>query len=76
MIPKVADSLIREDYRPINLIGYMYKIVAKLLALRLKQVIGFVADEEKSMYVEGRNILDGPLIINEIFSCVEKPIKR
>lgn len=36
LIPKVVDSLTLGDYLPISLIGCMYKIMAKLLAMRIK----------------------------------------
>nr|KAJ0204712.1 hypothetical protein LSAT_V11C500243130 [Lactuca sativa] len=54
--------------RPINLISCLYKVVSKILASRLKAVVGFVVDEVQSAYVEGRHILEGPLIINKVFS--------
>jgi len=77
LIPKVTDPLHLGEYRPISLIGSLYKITAKVLAIRLKSVIGSVVDDVQSAYIEGRNILDGPLIMNEIVSwakrCNKKP---
>lgn len=49
---------------------------AKLLANRLKKVIGKVVSNEQSAYVEGRCILDGPLIINEICTWAKKTKKN
>lgn len=66
LIPKIKDPLNLGEYRPISLIGCMYKIMAKILASRLKWVVGTVVDEVQSIYIEGRNILEGPLVINEI----------
>lgn len=60
------------DYRPINLIGCMYKIVAKILAGRLKRVVGTVVEEVQYAYIEERHVLEGPLIINEIHSWAKK----
>lgn len=45
LAPKSKDPLHFGDFRPINLISSMYKIVAKLLAIRLKKVIGSIIDE-------------------------------
>lgn len=59
---KYKDPIHFGDLRPISLIGSLYKIIAKLLALRLKKVIGNVIDEVQSAYVEGRNILEGPMV--------------
>ena len=72
LLPKVKDPLNLVDYRPISLIGCIYKIIAKALASRLKKVIGSVIDEIQTAFVEGRNILDGPLIINELCSWAKK----
>lgn len=76
LVPKVKDPITLADYRPISLIGCIYKIVAKTLALRLKGVIGELVDSVQSAYIEGRNILDGPLIMNEICSWARKTKKK
>jgi hypothetical protein len=40
LIPKKAGAVDIKDFRPISLIGGMYKIISKVLANRLKSVIG------------------------------------
>lgn len=35
-----------------------------------------MVDEVQSAYVEGRNILHGPLIVNDIFSWAKKAKKK
>lgn len=42
LIPKVHDPQGLEQYRPISLVGCMYKIVTKVLSNRLKTVLGSV----------------------------------
>ncbi|KAL7614622.1 hypothetical protein Lser_V15G08580 [Lactuca serriola] len=76
LIPKIHDPLNLCDYRPISLIGCMYKVIAKLLAIRLKMVIGEVVDETQSTYIQGRHIHDGPLIINEIICWAKQKKKK
>ncbi|GJZ22494.1 hypothetical protein Tco_0559533, partial [Tanacetum coccineum] len=39
LIPKIQDPLHVKDFRPIGLIGYHYKVIAKVLANRLSQVV-------------------------------------
>ena len=68
LLPKVKDPLTLAEFRPISLIGCVYKIIAKSLASRIKRVIGSVIDESQTAFIQGRNILDGPMIINEV--CV------
>lgn len=72
MVPKVQDPLTLTDFRLISLIGCMYKIIAKILAIRLKGVVGSNIEELQTAFVEGRNIFDDPLIVNEICSCSKK----
>ncbi|GJW03798.1 RNA-directed DNA polymerase, eukaryota [Tanacetum coccineum] len=40
IIPKVADPIGLGDFRPISLIGCYYKVIAKMLAKRVKRVVG------------------------------------
>lgn len=75
LIPKVRDPLFLKDYRPLNLIGNIYKVLSKLLALHLKKVVGNFVGLEKTSYIEGRNILDGSLMINELYTWVKKAKK-
>lgn len=76
LIPKVCDPISLADYIPISLIGCIYKIITKVLAIRLKSVIGFVISDIQSAFVPGRNILDAPLVINEIFSWAKQFKKK
>lgn len=76
MVPKVQDPLTLNDFQPISLIGCMYKIIAKILAIWLKGVVGYNIDELQTAFVEGRNILDGPLIVNEICTWAKKIKKK
>nr|GFB11850.1 RNA-directed DNA polymerase, eukaryota [Tanacetum cinerariifolium] len=41
LIPKCLDPKAVNDYRPISLIGILYKVVTKILATRLSSVFGF-----------------------------------
>ncbi|GJX11722.1 putative RNA-directed DNA polymerase, eukaryota, reverse transcriptase zinc-binding domain protein [Tanacetum coccineum] len=66
LIPKKNDPLSFSDYRPISLIGCVYKVISKLLSSRLARVIDSVVGPNQSAFIEGRQILDGCLIANEI----------
>ncbi|XP_028053421.1 uncharacterized protein LOC114257814 [Camellia sinensis] len=66
LIPKNENPASLNEYRPINLVGSMYKILAKILSNRLKQVLPRIISETQSAFMRGRNILDGILIANEI----------
>ncbi|GJT75705.1 putative RNA-directed DNA polymerase, eukaryota, reverse transcriptase zinc-binding domain protein [Tanacetum coccineum] len=68
LIPKVSNAKAVSDFRPISLIGCQYKIIGKLLANRLSTVIGDCVNPVQSAFIKGRNILDGPLILNEVLA--------
>jgi hypothetical protein len=65
MIPKVECPQRLGDYRPISLVGCLYKVLAKVLANRLREIIGSVVSDSQSAFVRGKQILDGILIANE-----------
>jgi hypothetical protein len=65
LIPKVDSPQRLNDFRPISLVGSLYKILAKLLANRLRMVIGSVISEAQTIFIKDRQILDGILIANE-----------
>lgn len=57
------------NYRPISLVGNLYKIVAKVLPSRLKEVIESVVLNSQSAFVKCIQILVSTLIANE---CVDE----
>nr|GEV16794.1 RNA-directed DNA polymerase, eukaryota [Tanacetum cinerariifolium] len=65
LIPKVMDAKHLKDFRPISLIGCQYKIIGKILANHLSLVIGDIVSQEQSAFIKGKQIIDGPLILNE-----------
>jgi len=66
LIPKKADTRNIKDYRPISLIGCIYKLLSKVLARRLRKVIGSLISKNQNAFVGDRQILDGVLIANEL----------
>ncbi|GJW68642.1 putative RNA-directed DNA polymerase, eukaryota, reverse transcriptase zinc-binding domain protein [Tanacetum coccineum] len=76
LVPKVEDPIVIDDFRPISLIGCQYKIIAKVLANRLSKVIASVVSEVQMAFVKGRQIIDGPLIVDEIIAWAKKRKKR
>ncbi|GJS44208.1 RNA-directed DNA polymerase, eukaryota, reverse transcriptase zinc-binding domain protein [Tanacetum coccineum] len=76
LIPKTRDANMVKDFRPINLIGSMYKIIAKILANLLVLVLGDLVNEVQSAFIADRQILDGPFILNEIVQWCQSKKKQ
>nr|GEY48775.1 dystrophia myotonica WD repeat-containing protein [Tanacetum cinerariifolium] len=54
LIPKVPNANMVKDFRPISLIGSLYKVIAKVLANRLVTVLDDIVDEIQSAFVMDR----------------------
>ena len=64
LIPKVADPQYLNDYRPISLIGCMYK-----------RVLPTIINEAQSAFIEGRYLLQSVLIANEVIDEAKRSTK-
>nr|GFA49058.1 RNA-directed DNA polymerase, eukaryota [Tanacetum cinerariifolium] len=76
LIPKVLDAKFVSDFRPISLIGSVYKVITKILENRLAMVISYIVSDTQSAFVAKRSILDGPFILNEILAWCKRKKKQ
>ena len=65
LIPKKEGAEDLRDFKSISLVGSVYKLLAKVLANRLKLVMGEVISDSQQTFIQGRQILDVVLIISE-----------
>lgn len=72
LIPKKREAIEIKDFKPISLLGSVYKIIAKVLAERLKLVIGNLISDNQNAFIRGRQIVDESMVANE---CVEYFLK-
>ncbi|GKV13309.1 hypothetical protein SLEP1_g24337 [Rubroshorea leprosula] len=72
LIPKKLNTGNLKDYRPISLIGCMYKLLSKVLANRLKAVLPAIISETQSAFLGGRQLVDGVLVLNEVVEEVKR----
>nr|GEX60977.1 RNA-directed DNA polymerase, eukaryota [Tanacetum cinerariifolium] len=76
LIPKVTDAKFVTDFRPISLIGCVYKVVTKILANRLATAITDLVSETQYAFGSNRQILDGPFILNELIAWWKRKKKQ
>jgi len=72
LLPKMAGADDIKNLRPISLVGSVYKILAKVLASRLRKVVGKNVSPNQHAFIYGRQILDASLIANE---CIDFYLK-
>nr|GEW05141.1 RNA-directed DNA polymerase, eukaryota, reverse transcriptase zinc-binding domain protein [Tanacetum cinerariifolium]GEW05150.1 RNA-directed DNA polymerase, eukaryota, reverse transcriptase zinc-binding domain protein [Tanacetum cinerariifolium] len=76
LIPKITDENLVKDFRPICLIGSVYKIIVKVLTNRLVVVLGDLIHKVQSAFIADRKILDGPFILNEVLQWCKSRKKQ
>lgn len=67
LIPTKRDASWINDFRPISLVSAVYKILAKLLANRLKDCLPLLISHNQSAVISERQILDGVLVAKTRF---------
>ncbi|GMI96142.1 hypothetical protein HRI_003283500 [Hibiscus trionum] len=76
LIPKVPSPESLEEFRPISLIGGVYKILSKVLSKRLQEVMDSLIGETQFAFISGRQLLDCSLIANEVVDYLVKEKKQ
>lgn len=76
LIPKVKNPKLLKEFHLICLIGSLYKILAKVLAHRLKGQLVSVISNNQTTFIPSRQILDGIVVLNEVVDYATKNKKK
>jgi hypothetical protein len=76
LIPKVNSPFGLGDFRPISLLGCLYKLIAKVWASRLAKVMNVLIAPNQSDFIKGRNLVDGVLEVNELVDLAKRQGKE
>jgi hypothetical protein len=72
LIPKINSPFSLGDFRPISLLGCLYKIIAKVLTARLARVMNSIVEPTQSVFLKGRNLVDGVVVVNEVVDLARR----
>ncbi|KAK5775146.1 hypothetical protein PVK06_043015 [Gossypium arboreum] len=72
LIPKISNPSNMKQFRPISLCNVIYKILAKVIANRLRGVIDKCIDLAQSAFVPGRLISDNVLLAYQILHTLNQ----
>ena len=65
LIPKEVNHESFERFRPISLCNASYKILAKILANKLKPFLGSLISPQQGVFVKGRHLIDNVIQVQE-----------
>ncbi|XP_021729350.1 uncharacterized protein LOC110696371 [Chenopodium quinoa] len=66
MVPKVGNASKVSQFRPIACCNVLYKVIARMICSRLKEILPGLISEVQSAFVAGRSILDNILICQDV----------
>ena len=72
LILKVEDAISITQFRPIALENFLFKIIPKILAVRLSHVVQHIISPQQAAFIPGRRITDYIGLVSECFNVLDK----
>jgi len=66
LLPKIQEAERIHQYRPICLLNCIYKLITKVLTLRLEKVANKLILNSQSAFMKWRNIMNGIMALHEV----------
>ena len=73
LIPKEKGATSFSRFRPISLCNIGYKVITKILAKRLKEVLPLIIPKNQGGFIKGRQIFDNIILVQE---AIHSSVKR
>ncbi|KAK1257696.1 hypothetical protein QJS04_geneDACA016277 [Acorus gramineus] len=71
-VPKSASTESLDGYRPISLCNTLYKILTKIMASRLQEVLPQIVSVHQTAFIKGRSIHHNILLAHELVNYLDK----
>jgi hypothetical protein len=75
LVPKKNRPSCVIDYRPISLCNVLYKLMAKVLADRMKKMLNYIISQNQSTFLPGRLITDNIIVAFEALHSMKTRLK-
>ncbi|KAK5776022.1 hypothetical protein PVK06_043980 [Gossypium arboreum] len=76
LFPKIENPKNLSHFRPISLCNVIYKIIAKVLVIRMSSMLGCCINEAQRAFIPGRLISDNELLAYEVLHSLKMKKKR
>ncbi|CAN1347905.1 Putative ribonuclease H protein At1g65750 [Linum perenne] len=76
LIPKTPNPTTLAHFRPISCCNFKYKVISKIMALRLKLWIADLIPETQSAFTGGRAIQDNIIVVHEVLHSFRTRINK
>jgi hypothetical protein len=66
LLPKVTDAEKIQQFMPIWLLNCLYKLITKVLTIRLEKIAENIILHNETTFMKGRNIMTGTMALHEV----------